>query len=101
MFHCKWLWASALSLALSLPATGQIMINGVADKQNAADSITFTVVAQAGYSYAAFLNANPVQVGVPVTVNRPDFYQLFVTRTNDTTSAVESLLRLFVVYATE
>src|SRR6266498_476943 len=99
MFHRKSFWACALSLALA--ATGQITINGVADKQTAPDSITFTIVAQAGYSYAAFLNTNPVPVGVAVTVNRADFYQLYVVRTNDTTSAVESLQRRFIVFATE
>ncbi len=101
MFHWKSLWACALSLALALSATGQIMINGVADKQTAPDSITFTIVAQAGYTYAAFLNTNPVPAGVAVTVNRPDFYQLYVLRTNDATSAVEYLLRRFIVFAAE
>ncbi|HEU0012001.1 MAG TPA: hypothetical protein VFT34_19460, partial [Verrucomicrobiae bacterium] len=100
MFHRKSLWACALSLALALSATGQITINGVADKQTAADSITFTIVAQAGYTYAAFLNTNPLPVGIAVTVNRPDFYQLYVIRTNDTTSAVEYLLRRFIVFTT-
>jgi hypothetical protein len=101
MFHWKSLWACALSLVLALSATGQITINGVADKQTYPDSVVFTIVAQAGYTYSAFLNTNPVPVGVAVTVNRPDFYQLYVIRTNDTTSAVEYLLRRFIIFATE
>jgi len=48
MFHCKSLWACALSLAPALSATGQITINGVADKTTYPDSVAFTVVAQAG-----------------------------------------------------
>jgi hypothetical protein len=101
MFSWKSLWTGVLSLALALSANSQITINGVADKQTAADSITFTIVAQPGYAYGAFLNANPIPVGVAVTVNRPDFYQLYVIRTNDTSSAVESLMRRFIVSASE
>jgi hypothetical protein len=101
MFHWKSLWACALSFAVAFSAAGQIAINGVADKTTYPDSVVFTIVAQAGYTYSAFLNTNPVPVGVAVTVNRADFYQLYVIRTNDTTSAVEYLLRRFIVYATE
>lgn len=79
------------------PALAQLTVSGVADKQFYADSVTFTIPTQAGFTYAAFLNTNPVPSGVAVTVNRPDFYQLVVTRTETATSAVTNRLVRFIV----
>ncbi len=63
--------------------------------------MTFTVVTQPGFAYTAFLNTNAVAVGVPVTVNRPDFYQLLVQSVETATSAVATRLVRFVVYASD
>src|SRR5262245_37928811 len=81
------------------PAFGQITVTGVAHKGVYADTATFTIVSQSGYSFTAFLNTNPVPVGVAVTVNRPDFYQLVITRTDGVTTTASNLL--FLVRASE
>ena len=89
-------------VAATISATAQFNITGVADKANPyANTVTFTVGIQAGYSYAAFLNNQRIPVGVPVTVTEPDFYQLNAFATNVVTSAVSNQLVRFIVEATE
>jgi hypothetical protein len=97
------LFRGLLSAALLLPAVGfaQFTITGVADKGNYNNSVTLTVVTQAGYSYNATLNWKPVAVSTPVIVNQPDFYELRVDATNQTTSAVTSRYLRFLVVASE
>jgi hypothetical protein len=99
------MFRTAFSLAalclLAFRAAAQITVNGVADRGNYSEAVTFTVVEQAGFSDAAFLNTNSIPTGVPVTVNRPDFYELRVFRTNDTSGAVTSLYLKFLVIASE
>ncbi|HEY0551054.1 MAG TPA: hypothetical protein VGF13_15725, partial [Verrucomicrobiae bacterium] len=86
-----------------LPATvfGQFTITGVADKQVVANTITFTVNTQAGFNYDATLNWKPIAAGVPVVVNKPDFYELRVNATNQNTSAVTSQYLRFIVNSSE
>ena len=90
---------ACLGLAAVLSAQAQIAVNGVTDKATPADTVTFTIVNQAGFTYTAFLNTNPVPVGVAVTVNRPDFYQLYISRT-DGLSTTSTNIR-FIVRASE
>jgi len=92
---------AALWLALALPAAAQITVNGVADRGNYTDTVTFTVVSAAGFTDSAFLNTNSIPTGVPVTVDRPDFYELRVFRTNDIGGPVTSLYLRFLVIASE
>ena len=54
----------SLFLASAISAFGQVTINGVVDKTVYNDTVTFTIVPQAGYTSSAFLNTNPVPVGV-------------------------------------
>ena len=76
-------WLSlAVGLLAAWPAWGQITITGVTDKTVYTDTATLTVVAQAGYSYSATLNNQPVPVGTAVAVQRMDYYDLLVWRTN-------------------
>src|SRR5688572_12065212 len=86
---------------LAFPAAAQITVNGVDDRGSYSETVTFTVVEQAGFTDAAFLNTNGIPTGVPVTVNRPDFYELSVFRTNDTSGAITSLYVKFLVIASE
>ena len=80
------LFVAAAWLAAASPARAQFTVSGVTDKTMYNNSVTLTVVTQAGYNYAVFLNTNtlpnPVAAGVAVTVNKPDFYELFVLSTN-------------------
>ena len=86
---------------LAFPAAAQITVNGVDDRGSYSETVTFTVVEQAGFTDAAFLNTNGIPTGVPVTINRPDFYELRVFRTNNTGGAVTSLYLKFLVIASE
>ena len=92
-----------VALAALLPSAllAQFTISGVTDKGTYNNTVTLTVTTQAGYDYNATLNWNPVAVGTPVVVNKPDFYELRVDATNQLTSAVTSEYRRFIVIATE
>ncbi|HMJ65008.1 MAG TPA: hypothetical protein VK615_06630, partial [Candidatus Binatia bacterium] len=104
MFRTKLLKACcvvAFSLAAILSAHAQIQVTGLTDKMTYSETVPFTIVDQPGFSYSAFLNTNPVPVGVPVTVNQPDYYELNIARTDNVTSAVTTLLVRFIVLASE
>jgi hypothetical protein len=79
---CRLACFAGLLGAATSPALSQITISGVTDKTVYANTVSFTVATQAGYSYGVFLNAQPVQAGIAITVNRPDFYDLYAWRTN-------------------
>ena len=86
-------------LFATVTAHGQISVSGVAHKGVYADTVTFTVASQGGFTYTALLNTNTVPVGAVVTVNRADFYQLFITRTDGVTTNATNIL--FIVRASE
>lgn len=88
--------AALFGSAVVLPA--QISVTGLADRTYGYNnSVTFTVVAQAGYSYLAVLDTNTIPVGQAVTVNQPDYHELRVWATNQTTAAVSTALYRFNV----
>ena len=89
-------------LTMSLSASAQLSITGVADKTVYNDTATFTVVTQAGYRYSATLNTNPVTLGVANTVKRMDYYDLAAWRTNlSTPFDVTNLLVRFIIVASD
>jgi len=88
-----------MMLGSSFTASGQITIDGIADKANYNNSVSFRVQTQTGFSSAAFLNGQPVAVGVFNLIARPDYYELFAFETNNTTGAVASQLVRFLVNA--
>ena len=65
-----------------------ITIEGVVDRTSYNDVASFRVVTNAGFSYLVTLNGVPVPAGVTNRTTRMDYYDLAVTRTNDSTSAV-------------
>ena len=88
---CAKLLRLLAAVALSpLPLFAQFTITGVADKATPNDTATLTVNTQAGYTYSATLNYQPVAVGVPVVITKPDFYELRVSATNTGTLAASS-----------
>jgi hypothetical protein len=92
-------WLSVLAL-WPLALSAQIAVTGVADKTTYNNTVTLTVGTQAGYDYNATLNWKPIAVGMPVVVNKPDFYELRVDATNQVGGAVTSLYRRFIVLDT-
>lgn len=104
MFHQKLFPAFIVFIVASLsaqPASAQITIDGITDRANYNNSVSYRVQTQAGFTDAAFLNGLPVPVGVFNTITRPDYYELFVHRTNDLSSAVTTRLVRFLVNAGE
>lgn len=91
--------AAWLLFATLLPAVGQISVSGVAPKGVYADTVTFTIANTAGFTFTALLNTNTVPVGTPVVVNRADFYQLYITRTDGVNTIATNIL--FIVRASE
>ncbi|MEY2409310.1 MAG: hypothetical protein QOF48_1980, partial [Verrucomicrobiota bacterium] len=102
MFYQKLLLAGCVPIVLSATTLfAQISISGVADKSTYNDSVTLTVAAQANYNYNATLNWKSIAVGTAMVVNKPDFYELRVDATNQTTSAVTSQYLRFIVNSSE
>lgn len=98
----RWLSAGALAAwGLCQPAgvLAQIVVTGVTDKATYVDQATFTITQTAGWNYGARLDAVAVPLGVAVAVGAVDYHELFVTRTNNSTSAVETLRLRFVIRA--
>lgn len=91
--------AAVVLSALRAPA--QIPINGLTDRSVYNDSVTFSIPAEPGFSYSAFLNTNPIVAGEVITVDRADFYQLYVERTETATSQEISRLVRFIVAASD
>lgn len=99
MFLQKFALAALVLLSSSFLASAQITIDGVADKANYNDSVSYRLQTQAGFTYEAFLNGQPVTVGTQNTITRPDFYELHVVRTETATGTVLSRMIRFLVNA--
>src|SRR6185503_39088 len=74
-----------------------ITIDGVTDRSTYTDSVSFRVQTNAGFSYQVTLNGSAVPVGVFNTLTRMDYYDLAVSRANDSTSTVTNVLVRFIV----
>lgn len=99
MFLQKLALAALTFFATTVLASAQITIDGVADKANYNDSVTYRVQSQPGYTYEAYLNGQPVSAGTQNTITRPDFYELYVVRTETGTGTGLSRMIRFLVNA--
>jgi hypothetical protein len=82
---------------LSAESFSAITITGLTTKTVYANTVTFTISAAAGYDITALLNGSPVAVGLAVTVNSPEYYELSVTKRSQSTGTTESVLIQFIV----
>jgi len=96
-------WMAALCFAPGIVPTGfsQIPISGLTDKSVYVDQVTFNILNEAGYSYDARLDGNPVPVGSSVTVNRVEYHELSLFRTNNSTLAITNQSVKFIVRSSE
>lgn len=92
------LWLMFFSVLLNT-ALAQITVTGLADKQVYSDSVSFTVNSESGFDYTAELDGDPVAVDVSITVDQPEYYELYVHKQDQVTAAEESLLIQFIVRA--
>jgi len=96
------LYLACLSLfILTVPGLAQISINGVSDKRVYKDTVSFTVISEIGYDYTVELNGNPIETGVSVEINEPEYYELYVYRREQSSGIEESELVRFIVRASE
>lgn len=79
----------------------QISIDGISDKGVYADKVFFTIRTERGYDYTAELNGNPIETGVSVEVNEPEYYELYVYRRERFSGMEQSELVRFIVRAAE
>lgn len=92
----------ALSLLVFACTAGrlaaQITVEGVSDKNSSyTDTATFRVLSEVGYEYTAWLNGSPVPLDAYVTVDKPDYYELFVRRVQNGTGTETTLLTRFII----
>lgn len=86
-----------VSAAASALAQAPLNINGVSDKSTYTDTASFTVPSTAGYSQVVYLNNVLVPSDVTHTLNRADYYEVTVSRTNDATLAVSNRTVRFII----
>ncbi|HMJ91332.1 MAG TPA: hypothetical protein VK530_16035 [Candidatus Acidoferrum sp.] len=93
---------AAACLVLTFTARAQIGVSNLVDKSSSYDDrVTFYITNSPGFTYLALLNGQPVSIGSAVLVDKPDYYELAMWRTNTTTSAVATQLVRFIVKASE
>ena len=90
---------SLLALAGSAPA--QISIDGVVDKKVYKDSVSFTVGSEEGFDYTVELDGVSVAADVSIEVSKPEYYELYVHRRDQSSGAEQSELVRFIVRASE
>src|SRR5687767_11466924 len=69
------------TFAFVCAANGQTLVTGVSDKGVYTDRVTLRVPIEQGFAYSVLLNGTPASVGDPITITKPDFYILDITRT--------------------
>ena len=110
MYPEKEFWLP-LILAFTFPGVSlvtsaqSLTVTGLTDKLDYADTVTFSVPTNVGFSYDVRLRTTPASTvvfgaGTNITITAPDFYELFVTRTDNTTLAVTNRYVRFLVKST-
>ena len=74
-----------------------IGISGAADRSYYNNQVSLFITNAPGFSYFATLDGNPVAVGATVLVNKIDYHELSVWRTNTSTLATSNRLVRFVI----
>ena len=72
-------------------ALSQISVTGVTDLAYYGDSVTFTITNEAGWTYTAKVDGVSINPAVSYTENRFGFHELFISRTNGTTTETQSV----------
>jgi hypothetical protein len=85
-----WLLAAHSSFAA-------IIVNGLTDRTRYDGSVTFTIVAESGFTTTATLDGQPRTVGVQDTVNTVSYHELFVSKQPNGGGSNETLSIQFIV----
>jgi len=84
-------------LVLAGSAQAQISIVGLTDKTVYPDIVSFIVNSETGYDYTVELNGVSVGVDVSIEVVKPEYYELYVHRRDQSSGAEDSELVQFIV----
>jgi len=105
MLHVPYksiLMAAGLVLLIAPSASlGQITVEGVSDRSVHANQVTLRVPSVAGFTDDIYLWDTPVPSDTFVTVDAPDYYELYVFRTPDGVGSESSRMVRFIVSASE
>ena len=93
----RWFCCVALPLLLVQPASAVIVVNGLADKSRYDSSVSFAVVAEAGFNTTAALDGLPRTVGVQDIANEIGYHELFVSKQPQVGGSPETLTIRFIV----
>jgi hypothetical protein len=78
-----------------------IVVDGVVDRTKYDNQATFRVQTNAGFTYAVTLNGVSVPAGISNRVQKMDYYDLRIARTNTGTLEVTNALVRFIVQSTQ
>ena len=101
MFRKSLFILGVLLLTAVWARTQSITIDGVVDRTTYNNTVNLRVQTSAGFTYGVTLNGSPIAPGIFHTINRMDYYDLAVSRTNSTSLAVTNTLVRFIVLSTE
>ncbi len=93
--------AALVFATAAVQAQAPLTIDGVTDKSTYADSVSLRVPSTDGYTYSLRLDDDPMPTDAYIAVNRMDYHELAVSRTNTTTGAVATNLVRFIVISSE
>ncbi len=97
-----WLLLVAACFVFAPGVRAQIGVSNLVDKSSSYnDRVTFFITNAPGNTYLALLNGQPIAVGTAVTIDKPDFYELFMWRTNTGTLVVDTQYVRFIVQASD
>lgn len=83
-------FAPGLAIVLGVSAHAQIVVEGVSNRADYWVPVTFRVISETGYTYYSRLDGQGIDEDQWVTVERPMFHQIDVTRTNDASGAAQT-----------
>ncbi len=75
----------------------QTWVEGVEDREVYKDRVSFIVASEEGFETTATLNGEPVATDVSVTVDRADYYELYVRRAEAASGAEQNETVRFIV----
>jgi hypothetical protein len=96
------LLAALLFAAWNIFAQAALTINGVTDSSTySSGSVTLRVPSTAGYTYRVQLDGAPIPTDTDIVVNKMDYHELAVWRTNTTSMLATNKVVRFIVISTE
>jgi len=84
-------------LVLPQSSWSAITVNGISDEEVEANEVNFSIPSEAGFTIEATLNDSPVALDTNIEITTPGYYELDLTKTNDSDLTEESETIQFIV----